>query len=41
MWQSSVCTGTMLQQAKNGVPVLASFLKTADRNETTLYQNKA
>ena len=35
MSQSSVCTGTLLQQAKNGVPVLANFSKTADRNETT------
>ena len=38
MWQSSVCTGTLLKQVKNRVPVLASFAKTADRtdrNETT------
>ena len=35
MPQSSVCTGTLLQQLKNGVPVLANFSKTANRNETT------
>ena len=35
MWHSSVCTGTLLQQVKNGVHVLANFSKTADRNETT------
>ena len=35
MWQSSVGTGTLLQQVKNGVPVLGNFSKTADRNETT------
>ena len=35
MLQSSVCTGTLLHQVKNGVPVLANFSKTAHRNETT------
>ena len=35
MSQSSVCTGTLLQQLKNGVPVLVNFSKTANRNETT------
>ena len=35
MWQGSACTGTLLQQVKNGVPVLANFSKTADRNQTT------
>ena len=35
MWQSSVCTGTLLQQVKNRVPVLVNFSKMADQNETT------
>ena len=34
MWQSSVCTGTLLQQVKSGVFVLANFSETADQNET-------
>ena len=40
MWQSSVCTGTLLQQVKNGVPVLANFSKTVDWNETTSISKK-
>ena len=35
MLQSSVCTGTLLHQVKNGVCVLVNFSKTTHRNETT------
>ena len=35
MWQSSVCTGTLLQQVENGVHVLANFSETADQNKRT------